>query len=156
MLKLDHNPIGSEGINALIKGIHFNQFLKIMSFTYCRLDFNCSRAIFELLIYSKSKVEELYLQGNNFRNEGFIQIMEGVAANKSLKKLSLADNQVNEDKAVLEQIKLTMTRNKNLCKYDFQFNDFKDEGKSFYFVLTSDIQQLSSLLPCLAQKRKAR
>lgn len=82
--------------------------------------------------------------------------MEGVAANKSLKKLSLADNQVNEDKAVLEQIKLTMTRNKNLCKYDFQFNDFKDEGKSFYFVLTSDIQQLSSLLPCLAQKRKAR
>jgi hypothetical protein len=55
-----------------------------------------------MLIYTKSKVEELYLQGNNFRNEGFCKIMEGVAANKALKKLSLADNQVNEDRSVLE------------------------------------------------------
>jgi len=75
MLKLDHNPIGSEGLNALIKGIHTNENLKILSLTYCNLDVGCSRALFEMLIYTKGKVEELYLQGNNFRNEGFIQIM---------------------------------------------------------------------------------
>ena len=76
----------------MIEGIHSNEFLKILSFTYCKLDAECSRSLFEMLIYSKSKVEELYLQGNNLRNEGVIMVLQGVSANKSLKKISLADN----------------------------------------------------------------
>lgn len=103
-LKLDHNPFGSEGLNALLKGIHTNEYLKLISLTYCNLDEKCSRPLFEMLIYSKGKVEELYLGGNKFRNEGVIMILKGVSANKSLKKLSLADNQFNEDQAVLDQI----------------------------------------------------
>lgn len=96
VLKLDHNPFGSRGLTALVSGIHSNEFIKVLSLTYCNLDAECSRSLFEMLIYSKSKVEELYLTGNNFRNEGVKMILQGVSANKSLKKLDLADNQFNE------------------------------------------------------------
>lgn len=78
-------------------GIHTNEFLKLLSFTYCELDVECARPLFEMLIYSKSKVEELYLTGNNLRNEGVKLVLQGVSANKSLKRLGLADNQFNED-----------------------------------------------------------
>lgn len=71
-LILDHNPIGSAGCNALLKGIHANDFITNLSMTYCRLDKDCSRSIFELLIFSKSKVQKLNLAGNELRNEGFI------------------------------------------------------------------------------------
>lgn len=91
-LKLDHNPFGSEGMNALLKGIHMNQHLTELSFTYCELDAGCSRALFEMLIYSKSKIEKLWLQGNSFRKEGVKEILQGVSVNKSLKEVSLADN----------------------------------------------------------------
>jgi hypothetical protein len=52
-----------------------------------------------------------------------------VAANKALKKLDLADNQFNEDDAVLEEIQRCMKRNKNLTKYVVKHNDLKDKGK---------------------------
>jgi len=45
-----------------------------------------------MLIYSKSKVEELILTGNNLRNEGTKTVLQGVSANKTLKKIYLADN----------------------------------------------------------------
>jgi len=64
----------------------------MLSVTYCELDAECARPLFEMLIYSKSKIEELYLTGNNFRNEGAKRVLQGVSANKSLKKLGLADN----------------------------------------------------------------
>jgi len=104
ILKLDHNQFGSQGLNALIKGIHTNEHLKMLSFSYCGLDAECSRALFEMLIYSKSKVEELILTGNSLRNEGTKMVLQGVSANKSLKKIYLADNQFNEDEEMLKAI----------------------------------------------------
>ena len=89
-------------MNALVEGIHSNVYLKNISFAYCNLDADCSRSLFELLIYSKGKVEELELAGNQLRNEGTKMVLRGVAANKSLKKIGLADNQFNESDDVLE------------------------------------------------------
>jgi len=57
-----------------------------------------------MLIYSKSKVEELILTGNALRNEGTKMVLQGVSANKSLKKIYLADNQFNEDEDMLKCI----------------------------------------------------
>ena len=128
-LKLDHNQFGSKGVNALLTGISRNENIKLISLTYCNLDVECSRAIFEMLIYSKSKLEDLILTGNNLRNEGTKMVLQGVSANKSLKKIYLADNQFNEDLEMLESIKSCMKRNKNLAKYDFRFNDLKETGK---------------------------
>lgn len=82
-----------------------------------------------MLIYSKSKIEELILTGNNLRNEGTKMVLQGVSANKSLKKIYLADNQFNEDKEMLEAIQTCMKRNKTLARYDFRHNDLKDDGK---------------------------
>jgi len=45
-----------------------------------------------MLIYSNSKLEELILTGNNLRNEGCTNVLNGVSAAKCLKKIYLADN----------------------------------------------------------------
>ena len=46
----------------------------------------------ELLIFSKSKLEELILTGNNLRNEGAKMVLNGVSIAKELKKIYLGDN----------------------------------------------------------------
>jgi hypothetical protein len=66
--------------------------LKTLSVAYCGIDHEASQGLFELLIYSKSKLEELILTGNNLRNEGSIKVLQGVSAAKELKKIYLADN----------------------------------------------------------------
>lgn len=68
-----------------------------------------------MLIFSKSKLNELFLTGNNLRNEGVIKVLKGISAAKELKKIWLADNQWNDDIDVLEAIKSCMTINKNLA-----------------------------------------
>lgn len=59
---------------------------------YCGIDKDGSRAIFELLIFSKSKLEILDLTGNHLRNEGTKMVLNGVSVAKELKKIHLADN----------------------------------------------------------------
>lgn len=64
---------------------------------YCNIDADGARSLFELLIFSKSKLEELILTGNHLRNEGVKMVLNGVSVAKELKKIYLADNQFNED-----------------------------------------------------------
>ena len=96
---------------------------------YCGIDQEGGRSLFEVLIFQKSKLEELILTGNQLRNEGVKQVLNGVSIAKELKKIYLADNQFNEEESVLESIKSCMGRNKSLARYDFRNNDLKDEGK---------------------------
>jgi len=44
--------------------------LKLLSVQYCGIDHEGARGLFEMLIFSKSKLEDLILTGNNLRNEG--------------------------------------------------------------------------------------
>lgn len=129
ILKLDHNNFGSEGLNNLAFGLKENINLKILSLTYCEIDHTGGRALMEILIFSKSKLEELILTGNNLRNEGAKMVLNGVSIAKELKKIYLGDNQFNQEPDMLECIKACMNRNKNLAKYDFRNNDLNDEGK---------------------------
>lgn len=62
----------------------------------------------EILIFQKSKLEELILTGNKLRNEGSIAVLKGVSVAKELKKIHLADNQFNEEDDMLEAIKSCM------------------------------------------------
>ena len=96
---------------------------------YCGIDKDGARALFELLIFSKSKLEILDITGNHLRNEGCKVVLNGVSVAKELKKIHLADNQFNEDPEMLDAIKNCMARNKSLPRYDFQHNDLKDAGK---------------------------
>ena len=131
-LKLDHNNFGSEGVIQLCKGIQNNEFIHLLSLNYCNIDSAGAKPLFELLIFSKSKLQELLLTGNVLRNDGVKKILNGVSVAKELKKIYLADNQFNDDIEVLEAIKSCMTRNKTLARYDFRNNDLKDEAVIFF------------------------
>ena len=134
-MKLDHNNFGSQGLNNLAAGIKENINLTTLSLTYCELDSTAGRSLMEILIFSKSKLEELILTGNNLRNEGAKMVLNGVSIAKELKKIYLGDNQFNEEADMLECIKNCMTRNKSLAKYDFRNNDLQDEGKYKIFIV---------------------
>ena len=70
ILKLDHNMFGSAGVQNLAQGLKTNEFLKQLSLQYCGIDEEGARPLFEILIFSKTKLEELILTGNTLRNEG--------------------------------------------------------------------------------------
>ena len=57
--------------------------------------------MFEILIYTKSALEELHLEGNILRNEGTCRVLQGVSIAKSLKKIYLEWNafliKINEE-----------------------------------------------------------
>jgi len=75
MLKLDHNEFGSEGVIALSEGLAINPTLRSLSLTYCGIDHTASQALFEILIYTRSALEELHLNGNLLRNDGVIKVL---------------------------------------------------------------------------------
>ena len=105
VLKLDHNQFGSDGVIALSQGLKNNEFIKTLSLCYCEIDAAGGRPLFEILIFQKSKLEELILTGNCLRNEGVKHVLNGVSIAKELKKIYLADNQFNEADDVLDCIK---------------------------------------------------
>jgi Ran GTPase-activating protein (RanGAP) involved in mRNA processing and transport len=78
VLKLDHNDIGAAGVRNLAEGLAVNKTLNSLSLTYCNIDKDGARPLFEILIYSQSKLEELILSGNHLRNEGVIIVLRGV------------------------------------------------------------------------------
>jgi Ran GTPase-activating protein (RanGAP) involved in mRNA processing and transport len=62
---LDHNDFGARGVKLLADGLKSNENLKTLSLIYCGIDSEGARPLFEILIFSKSKLEELILTGNN-------------------------------------------------------------------------------------------
>ena len=62
ILKLDHNEFGSKGMIALAEGLAVNKTLKNLSLTYCNIDAQGARSIFEILIYSQSMITPLIEQ----------------------------------------------------------------------------------------------
>ena len=131
VLKLDHNEIGSEGMINLSRGLIMNKNLEELSLTYCNIDKDGARAIFDILIYTKSGLKRLNLTGNHLRNEGIKRVLRGVAAAKVLEQFNIADNQFGDDDDVLAALKFSMTKNKVLGHYDLKFNSIGDKGVSF-------------------------
>jgi Ran GTPase-activating protein (RanGAP) involved in mRNA processing and transport len=92
---MDHNPFGSEGMIRLAEGMSMNKTLEQVSLTYCGIDANGARSIFEVLINTQSSIQEFNLSGNNLRNEGIIWVLKGLKLVKNMKKIYLADNNFN-------------------------------------------------------------
>lgn len=147
ILKLDHNDFGSEGMTRLADGLAINPVLKMLSITYCGIDQNAAQAIFEILIYTKSALEELNLTGNVLRDEGVMKVLQGVSIAKVLKKIYLADNQFNcDDDRVLNVIEGCMTKNQNLGRYDFRYNTVSTIGKHYLHLSCLAILRLTDIL----------
>lgn len=128
ILKLDHNDFGSKGVTLLAEGLAINKTIKNLSLSYCNIDAGGARALFEVLIYSQSQLEELYLNGNHLRNEGMVVLLRGLSINKNLKMINVADNQFNDDTAVLDAIEGCWKKNKSLGWYNFSYNNLFDNG----------------------------
>lgn len=137
ILKLDHNNFGSRGVQNLSEGLAINPSLKILSLQYCGIDEAAAQAIFEILIYTRSALEDINLSGNMLGNEGVKKVLHGTAVNKSLKKIWLGDNQFNDDEDVLKAIMFCWVKNTHLMRYDFKYNIISSEGK---FINSSLIQ----------------
>lgn len=124
-------------MNTLSEGLAVNPTLKMISLTYCAIDAVGAQGIFDILIYTKSALEDLNLTGNLLRNEGVIKVLQGVSIAKALKKITLADNQFScDNESVMKTIDSCMCKNDKLAKYDFRYN----------IVTTSSIKQLSEIL----------
>jgi hypothetical protein len=59
----------------LAEGLAINPVLKMLSVTYCGIDVDGAQGLFEILIYTKSALEELHLEGNILRNEGCVRVL---------------------------------------------------------------------------------
>ena len=127
-LKLDHNTFGSEGLKYLAEGLSRNSYITLISMNYCNIDEHGARSCFEILINSKSLLEDFSLNGNHLGNKGVIEVLRGTSVAKNLKKIYLSDNQFNEDDEVLDAIENCMKKNLNLGRYDFNHNFITDVG----------------------------
>ena len=130
-LKLDHNPIGTAGVNMLGQGLAMNPNIKLISLNYCEIDKEGAKALMQILVYIKSNLKELYLRGNNLENDGVKEIISAVQISKNLTKLDLADNKVKEllpEGEVATQIAAAVTFEKcPVRSYDFSYNFFDDK-----------------------------
>lgn len=90
-LNLDYNhKLGSNGANALSKGIALNSTLKTLSLRYCGID---DASMFsEVLIYPNTSIETLELEGNFLGGPGLTTLCTGLQSNETLRNLNLADN----------------------------------------------------------------
>jgi len=129
-LKLDHNPLGSEGVINLCKGLDMNPILKVLSLNYCEIGKEAAKSISNVIIYIKSEMKEISLKGNNLENEGVGEILKAVQISKNLLKIDLADNKVKEagdTGVVVEQIcKAVTVEDCPVKSYDLSYNNFDD------------------------------
>jgi Ran GTPase-activating protein (RanGAP) involved in mRNA processing and transport len=129
VLKLDHNPIGTEGFSHLAKAISANKLLKVLSVTYCNIDEGAGEDLFKMALYQYSALEDLNLSGNKLKNAGVIRLLQGYACGKQLKKLTICDNEwTDESEELMDALHNCMVKNKVLANYDLKHNNLTDEG----------------------------
>ena len=122
-------------MKRLSNGLSLNKTLTSLSLTYFNIDANGARALFEMLIFSKSTLEELNLTGNHLRNEGVTIVLRGLSIAKSLKKIFLTDNQFNDDPDMIEAFKSCMKKNKTLGRYDLMYNNIQEDAVNIFIEM---------------------
>lgn len=131
ILKLDHNPFGSEGLANLALGLSKNSVLNHLSLSYCNIDENGAKYLQQILAFIKTDLKELNLQGNQLKNKGTYELFRGLEINTTLESINLADNQFGETgdgEKLIEKIQQVFKVNKTLREYDLNYNGIYDEG----------------------------
>ncbi|CAN0444931.1 unnamed protein product, partial [Ectocarpus sp. 12 AP-2014] len=131
-LKLDYNPsLGSEGTAALCRGLRTNSSLKQLHLPYCDLGSDAGPPLGEMLSYTKLQLAVLNLQGNRLEAEGTKALSPGLARNRSLVYLSLADNGIGSGDAdvdALEDFRDAMMSCSTLTHVDLLYNRIGERG----------------------------
>jgi len=126
-LSLDHNAIGDEGLKQLSTGLRKSVSLAHLSLSYCNLSSNASQSIQQILAFVDSNLESLNLQGNMLKEEGSRQILRAVEVNSKLRVLNLTDNQICDEKMLIDQILKTIEKNSSMYVLTLNHNGFTQE-----------------------------
>merc|ERR1712096_13854 len=137
-LRLDHNDIGDSGMKFLSEGLSMNDTLHTLSVSYCNLTEASAKYLRDILIYYKSKITNLNIQGNNLGNEGAKQLFHSLTINKTLEEINLSDNSINDnDQEVSEKFVNLISTNKTLGSFDLRYNQlYETWGNAVLNVLS--------------------
>ncbi len=168
IIHIDHNPIGSEGVDKLANGLAQNKFLTILTLEHDSLDHKCAPAISRILIYIESKLKELSLCGNELRSTGLADISSAASIAKSLSLLDVSDNQIEDSQPLMDGLTKLLTASRSIRKLyignNFITNDFirqllqpLEEGKritEIKFGVKIDPQIRLKLKATIAENKK--
>jgi len=89
-------------MKKLIVGLRMNSNIDQLSLVNCGLTEKSSINLLELLIFKDSKIKELLLEGNNLTAKGAIMIFKAMKLNKTLVRLDIADNNIEESEDFID------------------------------------------------------
>ena len=125
-------------MKALAQGICSNKTLKSLSLSFCGIDEKGADSLFQVIIYQSSLIQEMDLSGNKLGDKGAILLFQGLSCARSLEKISLADNGINQTKEVLDSIQVAWHKNTKLKKYDLKHNNITDDGVDRLCLILED------------------
>ncbi|CEL94624.1 unnamed protein product [Vitrella brassicaformis CCMP3155] len=127
-LRLDFNKIGSEGAEALAKGLAENASIKHLSLQYCGITSNGGVALSQMLMYVRSALTEVLLRGNELGREGAIDVLRGARRAQRLKCLDLSDNKFGDSDDVLDNLLYLFVNHTGIEEYRLLGNSITDAG----------------------------
>lgn len=127
-LMLDHNLIGNEGLNLLVSGLRRSPFIIELSLSYCGLTEESANSIQQMIMFLKTNLEILNLQGNTLGKNGAFQIFRALEANSKMKEINMADNQIPDDKILIDQLVSVIENNQVIFSINMNFNGIMQEA----------------------------
>ena len=138
-LKLDNNPIATEGLAKLAVGLRENSTVEKLSFNYCGIDPSGVKYIQEIMANINCKLRSLKMQGNPLGNEGSYELLRAVnICGQNLEKLNMGDVQMNLlncqielgnsiQERIAKELCSIIEGNENIAKYNFRNNFIPDD-----------------------------
>jgi len=127
ILHIDHNPIGSKGVDGLANGLAQNKTINVLTLSYGELDATCAPALCKILIFIESNLKELELIGNQLKGDGVAEILPAVKISKNLISLDVSDNQVEDNPKLKEALADFAVNARNFQKINIG-NNFLTNG----------------------------
>jgi hypothetical protein len=100
IVRFDYNPLGSEGLGHLCDGLSTSASLRSFSAQFCEVEGQAGAiALRPLLMFVRSNMAELNLQGNQLGFLGFMELITcGFLRAKNLRRVNLAGNSIVDNK----------------------------------------------------------
>ena len=147
-LNLEHNPLGSEGIEAMCEGLRTNCSVRELMLGHCEIGPEGGKALSQLLSYPASKLTHLDLKCNELGSEGLRWLVVSLRRNTVLTNLNLFDNNIGgfppdeKDVDAFRSLGNALAVNKTLTSLDMDLNYFGKEGAA---ALSEGIQKNTTL-----------
>lgn len=141
-LVLDFNKtLGSDGVEALCKGLKTNSTLKKLSLRYCGMDKRSGKPIADVLRFKRTALIFLELSNNQLGGLGLFDLCDGLGENTSLKTLRLAENsigQTDDDAKALGKFAGVLVRHMSIIAVDLLYNHIGTHGGTLLLPAVTD------------------